>query len=501
MKILEYTFQHLPGFGNIKEKELWKRHIYTWEDFEKTFQKQLNFDFYDSRSILEESRHKLLNKDIVYFADRLPTNLHFLIPHSFPEETIFLDIETTGLSIYYDKLTVLGWSILDQYNVYIEGHSSKDEFLDALTKAKCVVTFNGSLYDLPFLKNAFNEIKIPKCHIDLRFFSKRVGYRGGQKNIEKLLGVFRPSNVSDISGYEATLLWHKYKEGDKESLKKLIEYNAHDIDGMKCILETITSEFIKLNNLPIQETSVFQFSKWRCNYQFAADISKNGIYIPSYGGPRGPILTMDSFKEVINKKIVGIDLTGSEKRATGWCLLEGAHAITKLISTDNDLIAETIRHNPEIISIDSPLSIPIGRTSFFDDDPAREKYGITRECERIMAKRGIKSYPCLIQSMQKLTERGMLLASQFRTLGYTVIESYPGAAQDIIGIPRKGKSLEYLVKGLKDFGVIGAFDHPNVSHDEIDAITSAIVGYFYLANKYEALGNDDEGYLIVPKIN
>ena len=35
MKILEYTFQHLAGFGETKERELWKKNIFTWDDFEK----------------------------------------------------------------------------------------------------------------------------------------------------------------------------------------------------------------------------------------------------------------------------------------------------------------------------------------------------------------------------------------------------------------------------------------------------------------------------------
>lgn len=164
------------------------------------------------------------------------------------------------------------------------------------------------------------------------------------------------------------------------------------------------------------------------------------------------------------------------------------------------MIKETIKYNPTVISIDSPLSIPFGRKSVFDDDPGRSTYGITRECERIMAKRGVKSYPCLIQSMQRLTERGILLAQRFRKLGYAVIESYPGAAQDILGIPRKGKSIEYLVKGLLAFGIKGFYDQPEISHDEIDAITSALVGYFYLADQYEALGNENENYLIIPEL-
>jgi len=37
-----------------------------------------------------------------------------------------------------------------------------------------------------------------------------------------------------------------------------------------------------------------------------------------------------------------------------------------------------------------------------------------------------------------------------------------------------------------------------ITHDEIDALTSALVGYFYLAGMYEAIGDSEEGYLIIP---
>jgi predicted nuclease with RNAse H fold len=102
--------------------------------------------------------------------------------------------------------------------------------------------------------------------------------------------------------------------------------------------------------------------------------------------------------------------------------------------------------------------------------------------------------------MQNLTRRGVELAQRLRTLGIEVIESYPGAAQDIMSIPRKQKGLRHLTEGLIEFGITGEFALREVSHDELDAITSAVVGLFYLAGRYEALGNEDEDYLIVPSL-
>ena len=80
-----------------------------------------------------------------------------------------------------------------------------------------------------------------------------------------------------------------------------------------------------------------------------------------------------------------------------------------------------------------------------------------------------------------------------------MIESYPGAAQDILGIPRKKASLDELKWGLVRAGITGDFATTKVTHDEVDAITSALVGLYYLADDYLALGTPSEDYLIVPR--
>jgi dephospho-CoA kinase len=83
-----------------------------------------------------------------------------------------------------------------------------------------------------------------------------------------------------------------------------------------------------------------------------------------------------------------------------------------------------------------------------------------------------------------------------------VIESYPGVAQDLLHIPRKrnkkGDGYIPLLNGLKNFGIQDM--KSDISHDEADAITSALVGYFYLADIYIGIGNEKEGYLIVPRL-
>lgn len=178
-------------------------------------------------------------------------------------------------------------------------------------------------------------------------------------------------------------------------------------------------------------------------------------------------------------KSLGIDLTGSEKRASGVALLDGNKLdFTKRLHTDSELEETIINASADIVSIDSPLSLP--------EDPNK----IYRWCELELKRRGIGVFWCLLPSMKDLTMRGINLAARLRSIGQNVIESYPGAAQDILGIPRKQKGVQVLADALSEFGINGNLD---VSHDELDAVTAAIVGEYYLDGRYEALGT-----LIIP---
>ena len=197
-------------------------------------------------------------------------------------------------------------------------------------------------------------------------------------------------------------------------------------------------------------------------------------------------------------KAVGIDLTGSENKASGFALLEGSKVSTGLIFTDDEMIQKILQIKPTVVSIDSPLSLPEGRCCG-DKTCECSKHGIMRYCELTLKRFGIGVYPCLIDSMVNLTMRGMRLAQTLRSFNINVIESYPGVAQDLLHIPRKRKGIELLIKGLTNFGILNIKD--NISHDEADAITSALVGCFYLNDFYVAMGNEVEDYLIVPRLN
>jgi len=276
----------------------------------------------------------------------------------------------------------------------------------------------------------------------------------------------------------------------------LIAYNRADIAAMGSLFD---AALIRLGYQPDLISGPVKFEEWSA----PPDMLKlpSNLQKPSSALTRAP-----TFRELFGglkaekSKIVGIDLTGSEIRPTGWCVLKGARATTMTIATDQDIIDRTIAEKPDLISIDSPLCLPFGRLTVFDNDPTRDEFGIMRVCERELKRRGVNVYPSLLPSMQKLTARGIKLAQIFRERGFAVIESYPGAAQDIMRIPRKGAGEEWLKLGLKNFGVKGEYLKKKVTHDELDAITSALVGTFHLAQLSEELGTTAEPPLIIPRL-
>jgi uncharacterized protein YprB with RNaseH-like and TPR domain/predicted nuclease with RNAse H fold/dephospho-CoA kinase len=408
---------------------------------------------------------------------------------------VFLDVETTGLSWFYDEITLVGWAHDGTYRVHVAGEDPAD-LLSVLADARALVTFNGTLFDLKFLKKTFGEISLPPVHIDLRYLAKRVGLTGGQKLIEVELGIRARAGVEDLDGAAAVLLWHEFVRGDLSALHRLVDYNRRDVLAMCMILDRV------VDRLDIQQDLWLKHSRFE---SWAGPALEQGLpqHLAHKAKSRLKARTFPSLFEgtpAEDAKIVGIDLTGSEKRASGFCVLSGNAALTSTVNSDAEMLARVLKERPNLISIDSPLSLPEGRIRVSDDDPGRAEFGIMRRCERELKRRGINVYPSLLPSMQGLTQRGIALAQTFRGLGIPVIESYPGAAQDIMGIPRKGAGEKYLKQGLVEFGIVGPFETEAVSHDELDAITSAVVGSFFLSGQFEALRGPTEGALVIPDL-
>ena len=61
----------------------------------------------------------------------------------------------------------------------------------------------------------------------------------GLKEIETTFGVKRPKRLAETDGFEAVVLWNKYRRGDKDALKLLIDYNREDVVNLKTVIEQV----------------------------------------------------------------------------------------------------------------------------------------------------------------------------------------------------------------------------------------------------------------------
>ncbi|RLF15011.1 MAG: DUF429 domain-containing protein [Thermoprotei archaeon] len=190
--------------------------------------------------------------------------------------------------------------------------------------------------------------------------------------------------------------------------------------------------------------------------------------------------------------VLGVDLAGSERRPTGLCLLRGLKVELGIAWTDREIVEAAVKGAADLIAIDAPLSLPRGRRSLEEHSPHH-----LRECDRELLKRRIKFFPVTLGPMRKLTARGMRLKAELESLGFKVIEVYPGGAQDVLGIPRKSEGKDKLYEGLAKLGLEGL--KPDASDHELDAVTAAIVGALYLLGLHEDYGDPKEGIIVMPK--
>ncbi|OGG53446.1 MAG: hypothetical protein A3F84_12705 [Candidatus Handelsmanbacteria bacterium RIFCSPLOWO2_12_FULL_64_10] len=182
--------------------------------------------------------------------------------------------------------------------------------------------------------------------------------------------------------------------------------------------------------------------------------------------------------------VVGVDLAGSPHRPTGVCVLRDLRAETRVAYADEEILALIRGAQPALVPIDAPLTLPAGRKSIHDRNG--EHY---RECDRELQRRGLRFFPITLGPMRVLTERGMKLRAEIEAMGFRAVECFPGAAQDVWGLPRKQHDLEGLRDGLRRLKVRGITD--GMTNDELDAVTGALAGRWFLLRKGEMLGGED----------
>ncbi|HXZ95410.1 MAG TPA: ribonuclease H-like domain-containing protein [Dehalococcoidia bacterium] len=151
----------------------------------------------------------------------------------------YLDIETTGLCSFYDEITVIGICLANDGGnslvQLVENDVTKTNLLRALRCVDKIYTYNGSRFDIPFIKSRLGVNLIDHFHHrDLMHDCWRNNLYGGFKAVEQQLGISR--RLRGIGGAEAAMLWWRYQiHHDRKALDLLLEYNKEDVVNLMAL--------------------------------------------------------------------------------------------------------------------------------------------------------------------------------------------------------------------------------------------------------------------------
>jgi uncharacterized protein len=232
--MLKNTFCHISGVGLKTERRLWNAGIFDWESFLHRCPDTLPFPQKELiKKSLEKSFSCLENRDAAHFDSLLPPALHWRFFPEFRARTAYLDIETTGLD-FFCEITAIALYDGKTVHYYVNGQNLED-FIDDILKYDVIVTYNGKCFDIPFLEKFF-KIKITQPHMDLRYILKSLGFSGGLKRCETLLGIDR-GNLKGVDGFMAVRLWEDYvRHNNAKALETLLAYNIEDAVNLEKLM-------------------------------------------------------------------------------------------------------------------------------------------------------------------------------------------------------------------------------------------------------------------------
>ncbi|RKH21966.1 hypothetical protein D7Y13_32990 [Corallococcus praedator] len=256
--MLLHTFQHIPGVGPWREKDLWSKGIRTWDDFPDGGIVISRKADVIARERIAVAREALARRDLKELARLVPSREHWRLFPEFQDDAVYFDIETDGSQTQVP--TVVSLFDTAGLHVFIQGRNM-DALPEAMAKRRLWVTFNGSCFDVPVLKEYFGakHFPVPEAHIDLRFVTRRLGLGGGLKEIEEKLGVGRPPHLKGANGYDAVLLWRAYlRRGDVAALRYLVEYNLYDSFQLRSLMDLAYNKGADDLNLDVPRLKVFE---------------------------------------------------------------------------------------------------------------------------------------------------------------------------------------------------------------------------------------------------
>ncbi len=247
------------------------------------------------------------------------------------DNTMFLDIETTGFSRTSCHIYMIGLAFLQENEMRIALLFAEDtseeilileKFIELIKNTNKFISFNGLAFDFPFIEekckhysldfNA-NDYSHTDIYKDCKCLKKLLDLENvKQKTIESFLNIGR----NDIyNGGQLIKIYHNYsKDRNIDDYNKLICHNLEDVAGMVNILtiyryieiikilpkiDTITQNSPKNVNSEINFVNYELKAEYKLNYNLPTDFSiKSEFYYIVFRNNKIKILLLPQHKKL-----------------------------------------------------------------------------------------------------------------------------------------------------------------------------------------------------------
>lgn len=170
-----------------------------------------------------------------------------------PEDVLFFDIETTGLSARSAGLYLIGmltytdkkWTLLQYFCENVADEPAVlQAFFELLRTKKMLISYNGDGFDIPFLRHMLEQYRLPYSFDTVESFDLFKQFRPLKrllnlpdlklKSCERFLGIDREDRFTGGELIEVYFEWQKTKV--PALLDTLLLHNAEDIANLPNLL-------------------------------------------------------------------------------------------------------------------------------------------------------------------------------------------------------------------------------------------------------------------------
>lgn len=266
--MLHRTFQFIKGIGSVTEKRFYKANIMTWHDVQtKPRPTSIAVRLWNNlQQQIPPLQRALASKNGIELNRLIHSDLHWrMIPH-FLEEIAYLDIETTGSSMFNSYTTSIAVFDGKEIHTFVR-HRNLDQFPSFIQRFPAIATYFGKGFDIPVLKHEF-KMEFPQVHFDLCPILHKLGLKGGLKGVEHALHLNR-GMIEGVEGECAVELWHRYLRTKEERyLNTLVAYNAEDVINLEFLLYYAYNHLVEKHRLPF---TLLEYPKKKVIRPIAAD--------------------------------------------------------------------------------------------------------------------------------------------------------------------------------------------------------------------------------------